>query len=216
MQINELIKIHRLRKGLTMEQLAQKIGADKGMVSRWESGKQKPSPGNLKELSEILETELIIKQDQAVQVFNTKIMEIPLVDQYAYAGYLSNYNNHTYMEELPKIPFFVDHLGKGNYLAFEVRGDSMTDGSHESILDGDILMSREINKDHWRSRLHINKWLFVIVHETDGILIKKITNHDIEKGVITIHSLNDQYQDEQINLNEVKQLFNVIKIERKI
>ena len=159
--------------------------------------------------------ELSLKNQLSPVPSTATTMEVPLVNQYAYAGYLDSYQNTNYMNELPKIPFFVDHFGKGNYMAFEVRGDSMDDGSSDSILNGDILLCRELGRQHWQSRLHITKYDFVIVHKTDGIIIKRITAHNVDTGDVTIHSLNTAYPDYQINLDDVNQLFNVLKIERK-
>jgi plasmid maintenance system antidote protein VapI len=142
------------------------------------------------------------------------ILYVPLVNQYAYAGYLSGYQNNTYMETLPTIPFIADHEGRGNYIAFEVRGDSMNDGTEESYLEGDRLLCREIPQHLWvDSKLHIKKWDFVIVHE-DGIIVKRITDHDVENHTITVHSLNDMYPDRILDLAEVKQIFNVIEMQR--
>lgn len=139
------------------------------------------------------------------------VVYIPLVNQYAYAGYLDGYSDVTYMEQLPKIPFIVDKEGHGNYIAFEVKGDSMNNGTEESYLEGDRLYCREIGQHLWAtSRLHLRKWDFVIAHE-DGILIKRIIDHDVENHTITIHSLNDMYPDKVIDLREVRQIFNVIE-----
>ena len=103
---------------------------------------------------------------------------------------------------------------KGNYVAFEVRGDSMNDGTEESYLEGDRLLCREIAPYLWaESKLHIRKWDFVIVHE-DGILVKRIIDHNVENHTITIHSLNDMYPDRVIDLAEVRQIFNVIELQR--
>jgi phage repressor protein C with HTH and peptisase S24 domain len=143
------------------------------------------------------------------------LMQVPLVNQYAYAGYLTGYRDDDYMDELPKVPFIVDREYKGKYVCFEVRGDSMNDGSVDSYLPGDIALCREISPNHWKSKLHINKWDFIIVHKTEGILVKKIIGHDVEKGTLRLHSLNTLYEDFTINLKDVAQLFNVIKIERK-
>lgn len=151
---------------------------------------------------------------QAVPMNPNAILHVPLVNQYAYAGYLSGYQNETYMETLPTIPFIADHEGRGNYIAFEVRGDSMNDGSEESYLEGDRLLCREIPRYLWvDSKLHIKKWDFVIVHE-DGIIVKRITDHDVENHTITVHSLNDMYPDRVLDLAEVKQIFNVIEMQR--
>lgn len=139
------------------------------------------------------------------------VVYIPLVNQYAYAGYLDGYSDVTFMDQLPKIPFIVDREGNGSYVAFEIKGDSMNNGTEESYLEGDRLYCREIGQYLWAtSKLHLRKWDFVIVHE-DGILIKRIIDHDVENHTITIHSLNDMYPDKVIDLCEVRQIFNVIE-----
>ena len=150
------------------------------------------------------------KYNEAVPI-QQDVVYIPLVNQFAYAGYLDGYSDCTYLDQLPKIPFIVDHEGHGNYIAFEVKGDSMNDGTEESYLEGDRLYCREIPPHLWaNSKLHLRKWDFVIVH-TDGIIIKRIVDHNVENHTITIHSLNDMYPDRVIDLCEVKQIFNVIE-----
>ena len=142
------------------------------------------------------------------------VLYVPLVNQYAYAGYLNGYQNETYMNTLPTIPFIADHEARGNYIAFEVKGDSMNDGTEESYLEGDRLLCREVPQHLWAdSRLHIKKWDFVIVHE-EGIIVKRITDHNVENHTITVHSLNDMYPDRVIDLAEVKQIFNVVEMQR--
>lgn len=143
------------------------------------------------------------------------LLNVPLVQEYAYAGYMSGYSDENYVNDLPTVPFIADKQYKGTYMAFQVRGDSMNDGTIDSYLHGDIVLCREISPSYWKNRLHINKWDFVIVHKEDGILIKKITFHDPDTGKITAHSLNPFYDDLELNLADVAQLFNVVKIERK-
>lgn len=151
---------------------------------------------------------------EAVPLNQNYIINVPLVNQYAQAGYLCGYEDATYLATLPTIPFIIDHEAKGNYVAFEVRGDSMNDGTEESYLEGDRLLCREIYPQYWvNSKLHIKKWDFVIIHE-DGILVKRIIDHDVENHTITIHSLNDMYSDRIIDLAEVRQIFNVIELQR--
>ena len=152
--------------------------------------------------------------EEAIPMNVNNILQVPLVNQYAYAGYLSGYSDAEYIESLPTIPFIVDHEAQGHYIAFEVRGDSMNDGTEESILEGDRLLCREIKRELWVDyKLHFRKWDFVIVHK-EGILIKRILDHDVDKGTITIHSLNPIYPDRELNLNEVYQIFNVIEFLR--
>lgn len=152
--------------------------------------------------------------DEASPIDEPIILRVPLVSQYAQAGYLCGYADAAYMATLPTIPYIVDHEAQGHYVAFEVKGDSMNDGTEDAILEGDRLLCREIMPHLWAdSRLHFRKWDFVIVH-SEGILVKRIIDHDVENHTITIHSLNSMYPDKVINLADVKQIFNVIELQR--
>jgi len=85
-------------------------------------------------------------------------------------------------------------------------------GGCNAICDRDIILGREVSRQLWTCKLHYKYWLFVIVHQ-DGILIKQIVAHDVEKGIITCHSLNLLYgKDFEAKLDEVAELYNVIKI----
>lgn len=153
-------------------------------------------------------------ENEASPIDEPIILRVPLVSQYAQAGYLCGYADEAYLATLPTIPYIVDHEAQGHYIAFEVKGDSMNDGTEDAILEGDRLLCREIQPHLWvDSKLHFRKWDFVIVH-TEGILVKRIIDHDVENHTITIHSLNPLYSDKVIDLAEVKQIFNVIELQR--
>ena len=144
-----------------------------------------------------------------------RLTTVPLVGQYAYAGYLSGYADQTYVESLPTVNFTPDREMTGNWLAFEVKGDSMDDGTRDSYAEGEIVICREVEPDYWRdSRLFINKRDFVIVH-ADGILIKRIVEHDIPAHTITIHSLNPMYGDRVLDLADVRQIFSIVESRRQ-
>ena len=153
----------------------------------------------------------MLKTREAVPLTDLQHTRVPLVSQYAYAGYLIGYADETYMAQLPTIDFTPDREMTGNYLAFEVRGDSMDDGSKESYIEGELLICREVEPHLWRdSALHYKKRDFVIVHE-EGILIKRVIAHDVEHHTITVHSLNPMYPDRVINLAGVKQIFSIVE-----
>ena len=225
------INIASLRKSLRLRQkdFGEKIGIKQAYLSEIESGK-KPLTEELynniiavfgmDKVSEHFistnDSDIIANKNtnEAVPLNQNFIINVPLVNQYAQAGYICGFQDAAYIATLPTIPFIIDHEAKGNYVAFEVRGDSMNDGTEESYLEGDRLLCREIASYLWvESKLHIRKWDFVIVHE-DGILVKRIIDHDVENHTITIHSLNDMYPDRVIDLAEVKQIFNVIELQR--
>lgn len=148
------------------------------------------------------------------------LLYVPLVNHVASLGYLRGYADPEWLEELPKHAITVDRIPAGIYRTFVARGESMDDNTKRSITTGDKVTGRVVRQDLYRtSPLHLHKFnLFIIVHK-EGITIKEITKHDVEKGIITIHSWNpdkNEYPDQDLELNDVLQLLNVIKIERDI
>lgn len=212
------LEFKEIRKILKMKQseLSETIGVGIRAIQYWEKGERK-----IPETTAFFMKNLLIKKQKPAEnalpvVFSElKVMNVPLVNQYAQAGYLNGFADEEYTDSLPTIPFTDDIEHRGEYMCFEVKGDSMDNGSYESYLEGDILLCRDIRQDYWMSKLHYNKWDFVIIHKEKGILVKRIINHDVEKGIITLHSLNDYYNDFDIHLSEVAKLFNVKSTMRK-
>lgn len=145
-------------------------------------------------------------------VENLSYMNVPIVHVHAKCGYLCGYGDKEYINGLPTMPIIVDRTYLGKYMIFEAEGDSMDDDSRKSICDGDKVLAREVKRELWKSKLHYNDWYFVIVHKTDGISIKKIIDHDTEKGIITCHSLNPLFKDYTVFLDEVAELYSIVKI----
>lgn len=145
-----------------------------------------------------------------------KVMEVKIIPAKGYAGYLRGFPDPEYYEDLPTLTIHVNGNHRGTYLAFEVKGDSMTPSRMEdmadAILEGWHVVGREVPKQHWHSKLHTHSHSYwIIVHKTEGILIKNISHHDVEGGTITIHSLNEAYQDEVLALEDIEQIFSGIK-----
>ena len=187
-------------------------------IGNYKNGKTRPTEANAEIIIKYFSnntTERSNTTNEAELVTEIITKRVPLINQYAYAGYLAGYQDQEYIDQLPTVLYDVDHDPKGNYLAFEVKGDSMNDGSDESYKDGDRLLCREIPSHLWRnSKLHLRKWDFVIVHK-EGVLVKRIVDHDVQNHTITIHSLNPFYEDQVIDLVDVYQIFNVIEYQRK-
>ncbi len=213
------LEFKEIRKKLKMNQadMAKSIGVGTRAVQYWEKGERKIPETTAYFVNNMLKNEQKTSNENAAPVVFTemKIMYVPLVNQYAQAGYLAGFKDEDYTENLPTIPFADDVEHRGEYVCFEVKGDSMDNGSYESYLEGDILLCRNIRQDFWKSKLHYNKWDFVIIHKEKGILVKRIINHDVEKGIITMHSLNEYYNDFEIHLQDVAQLFNIVSTRRK-
>jgi len=124
----------------------------------------------------------------------------------AQAGYLSGYADPEYMDSLPTIPVSNDFARGGNYLAFDIKGDSMDDGTKRSICHSDTVIAKELQRHHWSNKLHLNK-VFIIVHPTDGIVCKQVIAHNTETGEIICHSYNPMYEDYPLFMKDIYQLF---------
>ena len=206
------------KEGINPNQFYTKSGLGNGYLDKVGDSFRKPTIEKIRKSFPHWNIDWILSEKgEPISVSTSKnidVLEAIPINQYAQAGYLCGYEDAAYMATLPTIPFIVDHEAQGNYVAFEVKGDSMNDGTEDSYLEGDRLLCREIQSHLWvTSKLHIRKWDFVIVHQ-EGILVKRIIDHNVDSHTITIHSLNDMYPDRVIDLAEVKQIFNVIELQR--
>jgi transcriptional regulator with XRE-family HTH domain len=179
-----------------------------------------PGHSNAERIGEIPEIENEEDGAKFIDLHNGQyLMIVPLVEEYAYAGYLSGYKDKEYIEELPKHSIIVDKHHRGKYYSFRSVGDSMDNGTIESIPHGSIVTGRDIGMDHWKSKFHTHNFTdYVIVHKEGGILIKRITGHNVENGIITCHSLNpdkEKYPDFELNLGDIAQIMNIVDINIK-
>lgn len=138
----------------------------------------------------------------------------PLISQYAHAGYLKGFSDNEFLEAQPLYVAKRKYSG-GQYVAFEVRGDSMDDNTKQAICHGDVVLGRELYQHYWTAKLHTPK-VFIVVHKYDGICIKEVVDHDLQTGVITCHSFNPNYEDFQVNLSDIMQLFYIKEISRDV
>lgn len=135
-------------------------------------------------------------------------IEVKVVEIKARAGYADSYYSEEYLKDMPTVLIESDREYKGRYLAFEVENDSMEPEYYEC----DTVICREIKRDLWQYKLHFKDYDFVIAHGTKGIFFKEITDHNVETGEITCHSLNPDYMDFTLNLKEVTALYNVVEV----
>jgi hypothetical protein len=140
------------------------------------------------------------------------IMTVPLVPAKAYATYISECCEGDFVDGFNEVNFYVDQYARGNYVAFEIKGDSMDNGGLYDNPEGCITLCRELNRLHWKDGFRDSQYGWIIVHK-DTIICKDIIGQDLEKGEITCHSRNTspEFQDFTIELDDVKQIFKVIK-----
>lgn len=157
------------------------------------------------------EKQNIIPQGELKPKEYSHTLEVRLVTNKAKAGWSDGYYNDEYLENMPVITIDADANYKGNYLAFEVAGDSM----EPDYLEGDIVICREMQRHLWNSKLHFKDWDFVIAHSKQGIMLKEIIDHNVETGDIICRSINPQYKDFTLNLKEIAFLYNVVEVRQK-
>lgn len=211
------------RKGLTAYEIAKETSLTEAGILKILNGESKnPRKSTLEILNNFLNKynntptirEDAVKETDAVWVGYSNFMKVPMVTHRAQAGFLSGWGDQEYLDELPTYQWEVDREYRGKYICFEVSGDSMDDGSSDALLDGDLILCREIQRVHWHNKLHINQWDFVIVHRERGIVVKRVTEHDTETHTLKLHSLNAMYEDYEVSLNDIIAIFNVVDFKR--
>lgn len=226
----------RKELGLTQKQLAEKLGVSGNTVINWEKGSVIPK-SKYPILEKILHNNVIVHRNptesnidrlelqEANEILANKngnkfkelengkfIMTVPLVPAKAYATYISECCEGDFIDGFNEVNFYVDQYARGNYVAFEIKGDSMDNGGLYDNPEGCITLCRELNRQHWKDGFRDSKYGWIIVHK-DTIVCKDIIGQDLENGIITCHSRNTspEFQDFTIELNDVKQIFKVIK-----
>jgi len=217
------VKKIRERLGLTQEEFADLIGVSRNTIANYEKGGKIPASkrailskyvGGLTNIVPEETSEVIA--NRSGNVFELKdgryrifVKKVPVK---AYGSYLSDFQDPDFYDELEEISFNVDHLGRGNYIAFEVQGESMNGGGINDAPEGAELLCRELGRQHWKDGFRDSQYGWVIVHK-DTVLYKDIKYFNKETGDIVCSSRNKlpQYPDFTINLNEVRQIWKVIK-----
>lgn len=143
-------------------------------------------------------------------------VEIPLVPHRAKAGALSGFGDPCWEEDKQTMPVLIDKRLKGDYLLFEVSGDSMDDGTSTAFLDGDVLLCRVLPKSDWQYGIKRRRDTYcVVATDAEGIVLKEVVNHDKANNEITCHSLNSQYKDYAVKLDDVQGIFYVEELVKR-
>lgn len=98
----------------------------------------------------------------------------------------------------------------GNYLAFESKNDSMNGGGIDDTPGGADMLCREVGRHLWQDGFRKTKYGMVLLTKK-AIYHKDITNYNKENGMLTLSSRNPECEDFDISINDVFQVFRVIK-----
>ena len=116
-------------------------------------------------------------------------------------------------DEFDSMEVVLERETSDRYKLFRVKGDSMTDGTLNSICSGDVILCREVYPEDWKLGLTNNRFPnVVVVIEEEGILIKRLIKHSKKKETISLHSINPQYEDFTVDLKNVRAFYYVERI----
>lgn len=219
------IRERRNELGITQEELGRKIGVSRNTINNYEKGNIIPDSKQ-----EILNKILFGSDDvqekdtpYLVTSSGTKYyklannlfkMIVPFIPICAYAGYVDEYRDAEFIERLEEREFYVKEIHHGEYYSFEIKGDSMDDGSRDSLINGDVVLARNLDRSHWRGLRYkeVKAWIIVL---KNTIVCKRIIDVDLKNGIFKCHSLNSspEYADFDIKFDETVQIMNIVKRE---
>lgn len=146
------------------------------------------------------------KLNEGIQVMTKQEYRlVPVVSKLAYASYSESWADEEFIEAMEKIPTM--QLEDGNYLWFEIKGDSMMRSEGDSISEGDFVLARELYKHHWNALQLRRMNIWVINHREQGLMIKEIVKQN--GNIITCRSWNPLVTPQEflLDLKDVNQLF---------
>ena len=141
MDTNEKIKMLRVNRGITLEQVANYVGVSKGTVQKWESGLiQNMKRDKIAKLAEVLQTtpDYIIGWTDEGAAPMTGIIPMPKMKSIPLAGEIACGSPILAVENFDELVDMPEHIHAD--FALQCKGDSMINAH---IFDGDIVYIRE-------------------------------------------------------------------------
>lgn len=131
-----MIRDYRLRKGLTMKELGDRVGVSESAISLYELGKRRVSDEMLLRLSEELDTDVNHLLGRSEPDLAENYVTFPIIAEAA-AGYdtFAEYEDYT-AGEIAVPPAWLKGRPKSDYFVIKVHGDSM----YPLYQDGDLVL----------------------------------------------------------------------------
>lgn len=208
------IKHHRKLLGITQDELAKWMGLGRTTIIKYEKGDVIPSD-SLKKLNLFFEirnkAELFDYQyDKCGMEYKAVstgeyLMRIPYIPTSFYEHYINNSDTGNL-----RVNHFIHMIDSGIYIAFEVKGEAMDDGSRVSLKMGDIVITQEMDKDNLKvEKDDSNVWAILVGKE---ILFRKAERF-IDEDKILFKALNPslEYSDFTLKISDIKKIYKVIQ-----
>lgn len=221
------LNIKNLRKirGLTQDQLADKIGVNRAMIGSYEEGRAIPKISALRTLSyyfnvsidNLVNTDLSSDKNnkegsknaditgKGLRVLTTLVDRdnkelITLVPVKASAGYTKGYADPDFIETLPGFNLPLPELSKERtYRAFQVNGNSMDPVPSGSYIICEYLQNWNEIKDGKT---------YVLVTWDDGVVYKRLYSND--NNTLLLKSDNPEYAPYTVPVNTISEVWKAL------
>lgn len=230
------IRAFRGEKNLSQSDFGKLVGRTHQSVARWEKGLA-DVPMTIRQKIE----NILSGNDEAVSIDSEKLatlrkmdvgvvdyqgntfieikdkffMIIPLIEEYDRSAFIKGICESYCDIDFPVHLMEVPKPHGGDYFAFRVIGDHMENGTCSGINEGDVVSGRGVDKSLWKAKFHITKFKSYIIVHIHGILIRQIIGQDCENGTMTVHSLNDKYEDEILKLDDCLSIMSCVDVKRR-
>ena len=215
------IKYLRKSKGLTQDQLADKIGVNRAMIGSYEEGRAMPKLQVLQALSHYFSITLdaLVLNDMScienqekgdVKGTNLRIVStivdrennelITLVPVKASAGYLNGYADPDFVDTLPRFSLPFQEISKERtYRAFQISGDSM-----DPIPSGAYIISEYVQDWHNIS----DGKTYILITRDEGVVYKRVYMHP--SGELWLKSDNPHYETYSVHLSRLLEVWKAV------
>ena len=223
------LKFLRKKTGITQDEAAEAIGISRTKLNAYENAHSEPTIEGLlslsqfyrinidtllktdfNQLSEFQITELQSGNDSFITGSTLRVLattvdqenneNIELIPLKAKAGYKAGYNDPDFLSQLPtfQLPFLSQNK---KYRTFQIDGDSMLPIKDKSYVVAEFLQNWNDIKDGDS---------YVVLTLEDGIVFKVLYNHLKQDKNIVFHSLNPEFQDYKLSVDDIKEVWKFV------
>ncbi|MEM9363225.1 MAG: helix-turn-helix transcriptional regulator [Bacteroidota bacterium] len=231
----QIIRELRKKKGATQTDLAEAVGVSLRTIQTYEKKNASISNKRLEKIAAYFELSVIelqireLNEEEATYNnqkpfdhfgsrcypldFGKTFMLVRLLLAETQEEYAKTTKSSEEPKDVMKTGFVLETLHNSSHLAFEIAGNYMNDGTIQSIPNKSIVLGVEytVNELVKDPKLFLDQMMILVLQ--DRVTCKKIVAVDADKKEITCNNLNTspEFNDFKLPLNEILQLFKVVK-----
>jgi transcriptional regulator with XRE-family HTH domain len=217
-QLGQKLKEARKRKGLSVAEVADKLGISERAYNYYEQGRSEPKMNNLVKLCELLDIKIedlydktdSNEQNVPVETAGDKIRKkkafephedeglifVPIAAQ---AGYALHFTDPKFFDDLERVNIPGTPYRGDRFRYFEVEGISM----NPTMEEGMHVIGQKIEQEYWQQ---IQQYHIYVIVTDSQILIKRLALLDKETFVM-ISDNEDLYPQQILPIKDIKELW---------